>query len=77
MLDYIIKGHYISLHNSAFLAQENATLRAANEKKRQKHTRSNRQVPHEGGLSVEQGLQLVQQLNQPVECDSSNSLDLT
>ena len=55
------------MHNAALLAQENANLRAANEKKRQKRTRSNRQIPHEGGLSVEEGLQLALQLNQPVE----------
>jgi hypothetical protein len=67
MLDQIIKGHYISLHNTALLAQENANLRVANEKKRQKRTRSNRQMEHEGGLSVEEGLQLAQQQNQPVE----------
>jgi hypothetical protein len=64
MLDQIIKGHYISLHNTALLAQENANLRVANEKKRQKRTRSNRQIAHEGGLSVKEGLQLAQQENQ-------------
>jgi hypothetical protein len=56
------------MHSAALLAQENANLRGANEKKRQKRTRSNRQLAHEGGLTVEVGLQLVQQLNQPFEC---------
>jgi hypothetical protein len=69
MLDQIIKGCSVTMHNAALLAQENANLRAANEKKRQKRTRSNRQIPHEGGLSVEEGLQLAQQLYQPVERD--------
>jgi hypothetical protein len=67
MLDQIIKGHYIALHNTALLAQENADLRRANEKKRQKRTRSNRQIAHEGGLTIAEGLQLAQQLEQPVE----------
>jgi hypothetical protein len=67
MLDQIIKGHYISLHNTALLAQENANLRAANEKKRQKRNRLTRQIPCNSGLTVEEGLQLVQQLDQPVE----------
>jgi hypothetical protein len=67
MLDQIIKGHYISLHNTALLAQENANLRAANEKKRQKRNRSTRQIPCNSGLTVEEGLRLVQQLDQPVE----------
>jgi hypothetical protein len=69
ILDQIIKGHCISLHHTALLAQENANLRAANEKKRQKRNRSTRQIAHEGGLSVEEGLQLAQQLDQPVEGD--------
>ena len=47
MLDQIIKGHYIALHSTALLAQENANLRRTNEKKRQKRTRSNWQMPHE------------------------------
>ncbi|KAJ5261124.1 hypothetical protein N7478_009036 [Penicillium angulare] len=63
MLDQIIKGHYISLHNTALLAQENANLRTANEKKRQKRNRSNRQIPCDTGLTVEEGLQLATQLN--------------
>lgn len=52
MLDQIVKGHYISLHNTALLAQENANLRAANEKKRQKRNRSTRQIPCNSGLTV-------------------------
>ena len=56
MLNQIIKGAYLSLHGGALLAQDNANLRAANEKKRQKRTRSTRQIAHEGGLSIEEGL---------------------
>lgn len=55
------------MHSAALLAQENANLRGANEKKRQKRTLSNPQLAHEGGLTVEEGLQLVQQLNQQFE----------
>ena len=57
------------MHSAALLAKENADLRAANEKKRQKRTRSTRQIAHEGGLSIEEGLQLAQQPIQPVEAD--------
>jgi hypothetical protein len=32
MLDQIIKDHYIALHNTTLLAQENATPHIANEK---------------------------------------------
>jgi hypothetical protein len=56
MLDQIIKGHCIALHDTALLAKENADLRAANEKKRQKRTQSTRQTAHKGGLTIEEGL---------------------
>jgi hypothetical protein len=69
LLDRIIKGHMIALHNTALLAQDNTNLRAANEKKRQKRNRSNRHIPCEEGLTAEEGLQLIEQLNQPVEGD--------
>jgi hypothetical protein len=55
------------MHNTALLVQENASLRRINEKKRQKRKRSKRQIPHEGGLTVAEGRQLAQQLNQLVE----------
>ena len=69
MLDQIIKGHCIALHNTALLAKENANLHAANEKVVKKHARSTKQIPCKEGLTVEEGLQLVEQLNQPVEAD--------
>jgi hypothetical protein len=73
ILDQIIKGHCIALHNTALLAQENANLRAANEKVVKKRNRSTRQIPCEEGLTVEEGLQLVEQLNQLVEGDGVGS----
>jgi hypothetical protein len=57
------------MHNAAPLAYENANLRAANEKKNQKRKRSTRQIAHDGGLSVEEGIQLAQQLNQLADDD--------
>jgi hypothetical protein len=69
VVDQILKGHYKALHHTALLVKENADLRAANEKKRQKRTRSTRQIAHEGGLSIEEGLQLAQQPIQLVEAD--------
>jgi len=67
MLDQIIKGHYIALHNTTLLAQENANLRASNEKIVKKRTRSTKQIPCEEGLTTEEGLQLAQQPEQPAE----------
>jgi hypothetical protein len=69
MLDQIIKGHCIALHNTALLVKKNSNLHAVNEKKRQKRTRSTRQITHEGGLSIEESLQLAQQPIQPVEAN--------
>jgi hypothetical protein len=63
MLDQIIKGHCIALHNTALLAQENTNLRIANEKVVKKHNRSTRQIPCEEGLTVEEGLQQITQLD--------------
>lgn len=66
-LDQVIKGYYISMHNAALLAKENTELCAANEKKRQKRKQSNRQIPHEGGLTVEEASQLIEQPIEPIE----------
>jgi hypothetical protein len=67
MLDQIIKGGYLSLHGAALLAQDNANLRAANEKIVKKRNRSTKHIPCEKGLTVEEGLQLVSQLDLPAE----------
>ena len=67
ILDQIIKGHCISLHNIALLAQGNANLRQANEKKHQKGNRSTEQIPCDSVLTVEEGLQLVARLVLPAE----------
>jgi hypothetical protein len=69
VVDQILRGHYLSLHNLALALQDNANPRAANEKIIKKRNRSARQIPYEAGLTVEEGLQLVEQLNQPVEAD--------
>lgn len=54
------------MHSAVLLAKDNADLRAANEKKRQKHTRSTQQIPHEGGLTVEEASRLIQQPYEPI-----------
>ncbi len=66
-VDQITKSAYLSMHSAILLFQEIATLRRANEKKRQKRTRSNRQIAHQGGLTIAEGLQLAQQPEQLVE----------
>jgi hypothetical protein len=56
VVNQILKGHYRALHYTALLLKENADLRASNKKKHQKRTRSTRQITHEGGLTIEEGL---------------------
>jgi hypothetical protein len=67
VVDRILKGHYISLHNLTLLAQENANLRIANEKIVKKRGRSTKHIPCEEGLTMEEGLLLATQLDLPVE----------
>jgi hypothetical protein len=43
-----------------FTKQENKGLRAELEKKKKKRRRSNRQIPHDGGLSVQEACELIQ-----------------
>ena len=56
ILDQIIKGTTLSLHNAILLAQDNTNLRIANKRIIKKCNRSNRKIPCEEGLTVEEGL---------------------
>lgn len=69
MINQIFKGSYISLHGAALLALDNANLRAANKKIVKKGNRPTNRVPCEEGLTINEGLQLVEQLLQLVEDD--------
>ena len=57
------------MYSAVLLTQDNTNLRAANEKIVKKRNRSHKQIPYEEGSTVEEGLQLVEQLNQPVEAN--------
>jgi Domain of Unknown Function (DUF1087). len=52
------------MQGAILLANENKELRAANEKKKQKRTRSRRQILAEAGLTVQEASQLI---TEPVE----------
>jgi hypothetical protein len=56
MLNQIIKGHYIALHNTTLLAKKNDDLRVANKKKLQKRTHSTKRIIYKEGLIIEEGL---------------------
>lgn len=55
------------------MAEELTNVRMANEKSIKKRNRSTRQIPCEGGLTVEEALQPTEQVNQPVEEDRVDS----
>ncbi|OQE05281.1 hypothetical protein PENFLA_c249G03241, partial [Penicillium flavigenum] len=50
------------MQGAILLAEENKELRAANEKQKQKRTRSRKQIPAEEGLSVQEASQLITEL---------------
>ena len=55
------------MQSTAFLEKEVGELHAANEKQKQKHTQSKRQIPHEGGLSAPEAHELFVQPEAAIE----------
>jgi hypothetical protein len=66
-LNQLIKGCQRSMQTAIILAEENKGLRAENEKKKQKRTRSRRQMPSTEGLSVFEASALTMQSQQAIE----------
>ena len=69
------------MHKFIFSDKENKDLQAANEKQKQKRTRSRRQVPHEEGLSVSEARELTEapieaQIAPGIPQEDHNSLPL-
>ena len=58
-LNQLIKGCQLAMHSAVILAKENKELRAENEKKKQKRTRSKRQIPAAEGLSVQEASEMI------------------
>ncbi|KAL1970075.1 hypothetical protein VTN77DRAFT_6480 [Rasamsonia byssochlamydoides] len=59
-LNQLIKGCQLAMNIAVILAKENRDLWAANKKQKQKCKRSTNQVSHEGGLTVQEAQDLVQ-----------------
>ncbi|OQD84501.1 hypothetical protein PENSOL_c118G08618 [Penicillium solitum] len=55
------------MQSAAFLEKEVGDLRAANEKQKQKRTRSRRHIPAEEGLSVQEASALIMQQQEATE----------
>jgi DDE superfamily endonuclease len=66
-LNRVFKSCFQTMHSVEFLAKEVRDLRAANERKKQKRARSNKQIAREQGLSVQEGRELILRRNQPSE----------
>ena len=55
------------MHSTALLEVETRKLRAAHEKQKQKRQRSTRQIPNEGGMTVQEGQEAIRQAIQVIE----------
>jgi hypothetical protein len=66
-LNQLVKGFRLTMQGTILLANENKELRAANEKQKQKRTRSRRQIPAEEGLSVQEASTLIIQQQEATE----------
>ena len=53
-INQVLKACQITMQSAAFLEKEVSDLRAANERQKQKRSRSTRQIAHEGDISVEE-----------------------
>ena len=67
VLNQLVKGCQLAMHNTILLAKENKELHNENKKKKQKHTQSRRQIPAEAGLSVQEASQLITELVEVIE----------
>ncbi|CDM38452.1 Probable transposable element [Penicillium roqueforti FM164] len=56
-INQVLKACQITMQSAAFLEKEVGDLRAANEKQKQKRTRSRRHIPAEEGLSVQETIE--------------------
>ena len=65
-INQVLKACQITIQSAAILEKEVSDLRAENEKKKRKRTRSTRQIPSEEGLSVLEASTLIAQPEQAI-----------
>jgi hypothetical protein len=70
-INQVLKACQITMQSAAILEKEVSDLRAENEKKKRKKTRSKRQIPLEEGLSVLEASTLIAQPEQAVLAQGS------
>ncbi|EEA18507.1 conserved hypothetical protein [Talaromyces marneffei ATCC 18224] len=66
-LDQLLKGALITMHNAAILTSENHKLREAVDQLQKRRTRRAQALPNEGILTVSEGRELAQALDQAHE----------
>uniref|UniRef100_A0A093XEM9 HTH CENPB-type domain-containing protein n=1 Tax=Talaromyces marneffei PM1 TaxID=1077442 RepID=A0A093XEM9_TALMA len=66
-LDQLLKGALITMHNAAMLTSENHKLRKAVDQLQKRHTCRTQALPNEGSLTVSEGRELAQALDQAHE----------
>ena len=67
VINQVLKACQIMMQSAALLEKEVSDLWAENEKKKQKHTRSRRQIPSTEGLSVLEASALIMQPEGAIE----------
>ncbi|KAK5787481.1 hypothetical protein VI817_009978 [Penicillium citrinum] len=75
-IDQLIKGCHMAMHSAVLLAEENRALCAANARKKQKRSRSKRQIPHDTALNTIEARALIQASQYPVEAEASVSTEI-
>jgi hypothetical protein len=73
-INQVLKACQITMQSAAILEKEVSDLRAENEKKKRKKTRSTRQIPSEEGLSVLEASTLIAQPEQAVLAEGSREV---
>ncbi|CDM26465.1 Probable transposable element [Penicillium roqueforti FM164] len=66
-INQVLKACQVTMQSAAFLEKEVSDLRAANEKQKQKRTRSRKQIPSTEGLSVLEASILIVQPEEAIE----------
>ena len=76
-LNQLVKGCEMAMNSAIILTKENRDLRAAHEKQARKKKRSKRQITHTGSLSIQEGIELMQQRNGVQEAQDTIQTETT
>ena len=74
-INRLVKGCEIHMKNAILLSKEVQDLRAAHEKTLQKKKRSKRQIAHTDGLSIQEGIELLQQRNEVQRTEDTTQME--